>query len=50
VAMMQNRVDALPLFQPMIITSKTSNTFTASWSIPTDSSNYILSYYAISYA
>jgi microcystin-dependent protein len=50
IAMMQNLNDSSPLFQPIIITAKTSNTFTAKWNLPTDSNNYMLSYYAISFA
>lgn len=50
VAMMQDVTDPFPLFQPIVITSKTSNSFTAKWNLPTDSANYVLNYYAISYA
>lgn len=50
VAVMENTVDAVPQFQPLLITAKTGNGFTVSWQDPTDSINYKLVYYAISYA
>lgn len=50
VAMMRNLADASPQFQPIVITSKSNNSFIASWSNPTDSANYTLIYYAISFS
>ena len=44
----QNLIDAHPQFQPLIITSKTTNSVTVSWNVPTDTSSYVLTAYAIS--
>ena len=41
-----NLTDADPQFQPITITNKTTTNFTASWNVPTDSSNYYLQYIA----
>lgn len=50
VAMMYNLVDPTPQFQPLVITTKASGDFTLSWSAPTDSGNYKIVYYAISFS
>jgi hypothetical protein len=50
VAVMHNLVDANPQFQPMWISAKSGSGFTVEWEDPTDSVNYKLVYYAISYA
>lgn len=49
-ALMTNTTDPSPQFQPLVITAKTNSTFTVSWDDPTDSANYSITYYAISYA
>jgi hypothetical protein len=48
VAMMYNFSDANPQFQPLLVTSKTNSGCTFSWNAPTNTSNYVLSYYVIS--
>lgn len=50
IATMQNKLDSNPQFQPVIITAKTSDSVTFGWNIPTDTANYILTYYTISYS
>jgi len=50
VGMIHNIVDASPQFQPAVITAKSSSSFTISWSDPTDSANYKLIYYALSFS
>lgn len=49
-AMLQNITDANPQFQPVTITAKTVNGFTATWNAPTDSANYSLEYMALMHA
>ncbi len=46
---MVNTVDANPQFQPLVLTAKTTTTFTISWDHPTDTANYFLAYQAVSY-
>jgi hypothetical protein len=43
-AQMINTTDALPEFQPVTITAKTANGFTATWNNPTDTAHYKLDY------
>lgn len=45
---MENVVDTFPQYQPITITNKTVNGFTASWNVATDSANYRLGYLATS--
>jgi hypothetical protein len=45
VAMLVDLVDGSPQFQPVIITAKTTTTFTAKWNGPTDSANYRLAFF-----
>lgn len=40
-----NTTDANPQFQPIDVVTKTTSGFTAKWNSPTDSANYILSYF-----
>jgi len=42
----ENIVDATPLFQPFIVTVKTTTGFTVEWNVNTDSVNYELCYNA----
>ena len=44
VAVFSNLTDTDPQFQPITISNKTVNTFTAEWNVPLDSSNYYLEY------
>lgn len=48
VAALSNITDVNPLFQPLLVTGKNGNQFTISWPIAVPTSNYILTYYAIS--
>lgn len=45
-----NTVDPAPQFQPILITNKTSTTFTASWSLGVDSVNYSLDFQVAQFA
>jgi hypothetical protein len=47
VAVMVNVTDSSPQFQPITITAKTTDDFTAKWNSPVDGNNYILSYIVI---
>ena len=47
-AVMSDLTDPHPRFQPLVITSKSSSQFTISWPIPTESANYVLTYYVLS--
>jgi hypothetical protein len=47
IAVMQNIVDSNPFFQPLLLTSKGSDSFKISWNGNLNSSNYILYYYVI---
>ena len=42
----ENTVDASPLFQPFMITTKLTTGFTIEWSVDTDTTNYELCYNA----
>lgn len=44
IATLQNTIDGVPQFQPLVITAKSATGFDASWSDPTDSGNYKLAY------
>jgi len=44
---MINTVDNNAFIQPILVTSRTQNGFTAKWSMPLDTANYTLSYTAI---
>jgi hypothetical protein len=48
-ACMSNVVDAYPEFQPIVVTSKTTTGFTASWNTNTDSANYQLEWFVATY-
>jgi hypothetical protein len=50
VAIMNNLTDALPQFQPIVITTKLATGFTASWNENTDSANYNLEWNATPFA
>jgi len=43
----RNTVDASPDFQPLVITAKTTTSFTVKWNVATSSANYSLEYIAI---
>jgi hypothetical protein len=47
-AMMYDTTDPFPQFQPIVITAKNTNNFTASWNAFADSANYVMVYYALS--
>lgn len=49
-ACMHNLVDPDPQFQTLMLTIKNNGNFTISWEDPTDSVNYKIVYYMISYA
>lgn len=49
-ACMQNLTDANPQFQSLRISAKSGSGFTISFEDPTDSANYKISYYAISFS
>lgn len=49
-ACMYNLVDPSPQFQTLMLTVKGNGSFTLAWEDPTDSVNYKIAYYAISYA
>ena len=44
VTAMSNTTDSLPQFQPVVVTSKSTTGFVATWNAPTDSGNYSLEY------
>jgi len=44
-----NTVDSLPMFQPISITAKTNGTFTATWNMPLETSNYRLAWSVAAY-
>lgn len=46
----KNEVESNPQFQPKLVTAKSGDNFTVSWSDPTDSANYKMVSYAISYS
>ena len=48
VASMSNVTDPFPQIQPVLVTAKNNSSFTISWNSPTESSNYLINYYAIS--
>jgi hypothetical protein len=48
-ATLHNLVDSSPQFQPVTISYQDSSSFIAKWNSPTDSGNYYLSYFAITY-
>lgn len=39
-----NYIDTNPAYQPVLITAKTTSTFTVTWNSPTDSANYKIAY------
>jgi hypothetical protein len=43
-AQLYNDIDSHPEIQPVIVTNKTTNTFTATWNAPLDTGNYYLTY------
>lgn len=47
---MSNVTDPNPMFQPLLITGKTTNSITVSWTNPLDTANYALTAYTISLA
>lgn len=49
IANLINTVDGSVQYQPVTITNKTNTTFSASWNVPVDSSNYRLSYNVAAY-
>jgi len=46
-ANMLNTTDSNPKFQPIDVTAQSTTGFTASWNVPTDTANYVLSWQAI---
>lgn len=48
IASIQNKVDAYPQYQPMIISAQTASSVTFKWNIPRDTANYLINYYVIS--
>lgn len=49
VADMTNLVDSTPQFIPVLVTAKTTSTFTVRWNIPTDTANYRLAWQIAAY-
>jgi hypothetical protein len=43
----ENLTDTNPLYQPLVITAKTTTTFTVSWNLATDSANYSLDWLVV---
>lgn len=47
VVTLENTVDSSPMFQPIMITAKSTTGFTVSWNVPFDTANYNINYMAI---